>query len=159
MKNIFYFEKMKPFDIWTIGLYMLATITLFFISVDNDIIHFYVFFLHLGIYVFLYKSLRNFKVYVIWLAIGGVHFLLFYFLNDFHSINKEVVRFNLLKNTIPLLLIYQVLRLFSLLIQNKEFVAPNKSSFKDMYDKRTVNFFDYSLFFIYIGFLVALSLR
>lgn len=159
MKNIIYFDKLKPFDIWTTGIYMLATISLFFISVDNGILFFYAFFLHLGIYVFLYKSLRNFKVYTIWLVIGGVHFLLFYFLEDLDSNSKEVVNIILLKNTVPLLIIYQILRLFSLLIQNREFVAPRPYSFKDMQDKRTVSFFDYFLFFIYVFFLVAFSLR
>lgn len=54
-----------------------------------------------------------------------------------------------LRNTIILLLLYQVLRFISAKTQGIELVCPSRGSEKDLFDNRQVTGIDFILFFIY----------
>lgn len=161
MRSIFYFKKLTKGDIWTLGLYSLLTIYLFYVDeLDQKVIFFYCFSTHLGLYLFYYKALRNLSFYFCWIAIGLIHLLMFYLLiadpNTSLSIKDSVAN---LRITLPLVLVFQVFRLLSLLVQNQELVSVNSTDFKDIHDNRLVNIVDYILFFMYLGILVVLTLK
>jgi hypothetical protein len=62
-----------------------------------------------------------------------------------------------LRNTIILLLLFQVLRFLSLKVQQRELVAPSRGSWIDSFDERIVTVVDFALFFAYFGLLLYLS--
>lgn len=163
-KPIFYFEKFESFDKWSLGFFMVMSIALLaylnFASSNTNkstIIIGYCLVTHFCLYSLLYKSLRNMAVFIIWTAIGLLHLVLYFDLNsDLSSqlMNKVVTA--PLKNTIVLLLLYQVLRIISLKIQDQELVSPHKNVIVESFDERDPNRYDKVLYFTYIGCLLAL---
>jgi|TARA_B110000977_G_scaffold181676_1_gene242595 hypothetical protein len=63
-----------------------------------------------------------------------------------------------LKNTVVMLVLFQVLRFVSLKIQNLELVPADRSGFNDL-DERKISMVDYILFFIYPGMTAFLAMH
>jgi hypothetical protein len=55
-----------------------------------------------------------------------------------------------LLNTIPLLMLFQLLRYLSFAIQHREFVAPSRGSTTDLFENKKITLADYTIFIIYI---------
>jgi hypothetical protein len=165
MRPIFYFEKLKPYDKWSIGIYLIISLVLFYFfsfsennQTKNDIIFGYALSTQLLIYPFCYKSLRNLKVYFIWLLIGIMHLYLYFLLKDDPTLNIPRGNANFqLKNTLLLLIIYQVLRFLSLKIQKQEFVCPERGLKTDILGERKPNWLDITLSFIYFSAVFILD--
>jgi hypothetical protein len=60
-----------------------------------------------------------------------------------------------LRNTIILLVLFQVLRFASIRLQGKELVAPSRGR-TDLFDERPVTFVDFILFVCYIAATILL---
>lgn len=165
LKPIFYFKKLKRIDYILIVIYLLLSILsgyLFFTSKENepkrDILFVYTIGSHFYIYFFIYRALRNLSFYVVWLFFASIH-LYFYFQlkNDLTlSFLKANPVFGL-RNTIILLILYQLFRVISLNIQKQEFVPPTKGG-KDIYDNRKSNILDHLFFILYVVTIITLSL-
>lgn len=87
--STYYFERLNPFDKWTLGLYMLLTLGLSFyfvneLNVDTkaDAVFMYGLGSHLTLYMFCYKSLRNLTVFAIWILFGLLHLWAYFNLKD-----------------------------------------------------------------------------
>lgn len=162
-KSIFHFDKLKPFDNWTIGLYLLITLGLsyYFLSVENiatkrDLIFGYALVTQLALYGLCYKSLRNITVFFVWVVIGFVHLYFYYTLKDVTVLQMYRGHATTpLRNTLPLLVLYQILRVASLKIQQQELVSPSRGFTTDLFDERKVNWLDYIFFFTYCGFAIV----
>jgi hypothetical protein len=124
----------------------------------KDLVFGYTFGTHFFIYFFNYRSLRNFKVYLFWASFGVIHFYLFLVLKDesaFRMVEGHATTG--LRNTISLLIVFQILRIISLNVQNQEFVAVSKSK-TDLFDERPINFLDFLIFLVYLGAAVGLAM-
>lgn len=162
-KPIFHFDKLRPFDKWTIGLYLILTLRLsnYFLSTENvaskrDLIFGYAFLTQLALYGFCYKSLRNTTVFFVWVVIGLFHLYLYNTLKD--DTTLQMFRGHSttpLRNTLPLLVLHQILRVVSLKIQGQELVSPSRGFTTDLFDERKVNWLDFILFFTYCGFAIV----
>lgn len=147
---IFYFKRFEPVDYILIIIYILVSAIVFLnyksvteFGYQRDYILIYSIATHLIIYFFNYRSLRNFGVYLIWFCIGLFHFYLYVQLNFSHNAIG-------LRNTIIMLLLFQILRIASLNIQKQEFLAVSKSKY-DLFNERRINFLDFIIFIIYFG--------
>ncbi|MET3979361.1 hypothetical protein ABIB62_001947 [Mucilaginibacter sp. UYP25] len=160
-RSIFYFEKFRPWDIWTIVIY--ATISFYvFFNLDKNILSFYANVTCLFIYLFNYKSLRNLSVYLVWLIFGIYQFCAYLYLrNDDSLIMKQGGNAaSGLRNVIISIVLFQVLRILSLNIQNQELVAPTRGGVTDVFGERPLTSVDYVFFLIYMGcFLGLIFLR
>ena len=164
---IFYFDKLKTWDKVTIVLYLFLSLGLWYyfdnatsIQAQRDIIFFYGLGTQFFLYLFNYKSLRNLTVYVFWVLIGLLHLFLYFQLKDNPVLQN--VRGNsatVLRNTIILLLLFQVLRFVSAKTQGVELVCPSKGFKDDMFNDRPLTFIDCVLFIIYIGATIILLTR
>lgn len=157
---IFYFKNLTASNKWTIGIYLIVTFILFYvIELDDEFIFYYCIISQIGLYLSYYKALRNLKFYFICIGIGILHLGLFYLLLEDSRATLPIIHSaSNLRNTIPLLVVFQVLRLLNFLIHERELVSPQPSSFKDMHDKRYVMPSDYLFFSVYVFFLVALTI-
>jgi hypothetical protein len=63
-----------------------------------------------------------------------------------------------LANTLPLLLLFQLLRLFSLNVQHKEFGVPSKGGRTDWIEDKKITGIDILIGVIYMGACVGLSI-
>ena len=63
-----------------------------------------------------------------------------------------------LRNTVVMLVLFQVLRFVSLKIQNLELVPADRSGFNDL-DERIISMADYILLFIYFGMTAFLAMH
>jgi hypothetical protein len=166
IRSIYYFDELKPFDKWTIGLYVVLSLGLSYyflteLNVENktDVIFMYGLGTHLVLYTFCYKSLRNLTVFFIWVLFGLLHLLIYLQLKD--DITLQLFRGHSttpLRNTIPLLLLYQVLRLLSLKKQGHELVVPNKISGTDMFHERRPTWIDFLLLISFWTLSIVLSI-
>lgn len=103
----------------------------------------------ISLYIFGYRSLRNLNAYFLWMAVAVGHLIAYFCLR--HVYTPMAVHPTLgLRDTIVLLLLFQVLRLASLVIQHKEPVSPSRVGYTDMYDGRRVTALDVILFMIYL---------
>lgn len=155
-RSIFYFERLSSLDKWTIGLYFILTFGLYyFLGIQKEIIFGYALLTQLGLYLLCYKSLRNLTAFAIWLGIGVFHLYLYFKLRDVATLQMFRGHSSTpLRNTIPLLILFQILRFFSAKIQGQELVAPSGGATTDLYDERRVNGLDFLFFFIYTASLV-----
>jgi len=162
-KPFFYFEALKRWEQIVIYSYIFITITLFFFynnvepSGKEGILIAYAIGTQLSLYFGLYTSLRNLKSYLIWCFFGLLHLLVYFLTKSDQSL--EMARGNasiILINTIPLLILFQVLRYISLELQHREFVAPAHGGGKDLFENKKVTFVDFIIFIIYIGVCVGL---
>jgi hypothetical protein len=162
-KLIFYFEKLRAWDKITIALYLVVTvITIVYYwnagsSARKETLWMYPFLTQLFLYIFNYKSLRNLTVYCLWIVIAIGHFGMYLYLLDYieqrHLTGYAVTG---LRNTLLLLLLFQVLRFISAKTQGQELVCPDKSGI-DMYDHRKVTAIDCILFVVYLLAAIFLS--
>ncbi len=162
-KPIFYFDKLNIWDKVTMALYLLLSIGLWYYydktvsnKMQRDIVFNYAFGTQLFLYFFNYQSLRNLTVYAFWLAIGILHLYLYFQLKD----NLVLQNFGGhsstgLRNTLILLILFQILRIISAKTQGQELVCPGKSR-TDLFDDRQITFIDIILFFIYFGAVIVL---
>ncbi|SOE23824.1 hypothetical protein SAMN06298216_4204 [Spirosomataceae bacterium TFI 002] len=155
---IFYFDKLKTWDKVTIALYVLLSAGLYYYfdnttntKTQRDILFGYAFSTQIFFYFFNYESLRNLSVYTFWVAIGFIHLYLYFQLKDNQALlNVRGHSATGLRNTLVLLLLFQVLRFISARTQGQELVCPSKSR-TDLFDDRQITFIDFILFVIYIG--------
>ena len=161
MKSIFYFKKLTKSDIWTLGLYSLLTIYLFYVhDLDVKLIFYYCIGTQMGIYVFYYKALRNLSFYFCWIAIGFIQMLMFYSIKDDPNLSTSIISSaSNLRNTLPLVLLFQGFRILSLIVQDQELVSVSSIFNKDYHDDRYVNIIDFMLFFTYLMILVGLIFK
>jgi hypothetical protein len=159
-KPLFYFEALNPWDTIVIGFYGLATIIVLLYIIwgankhKNEVVFFYAVVPQLFNYWLNYKSLKNLKVYFIWIGFAVMHVCLYCFLkNDpfYKGVRGALI------NTILLLVLYQLIRITSLKIQNQELAMPTKD-WKDLFTNRSVTFLDFILFVIYSGCFYLLTI-
>lgn len=163
---IFYFEGLKAFDKWSMGLYILLTLILMYYfetttdnSIRNSIIFGYALLTQFGLYVFCYRSLRNLTSFLFWLLIGLFHLYVYSILKDDQTL--QMFRGHSatpLRNTVWLLILFQVLRFLSAKLQGQELVAPSKGATTDLFDERKVNWLDFTFFFIYMTCMVVFDI-
>jgi hypothetical protein len=155
---IFYFERLKLFDKWSIGLYLLLTIAIFYVfGPTAELVFWYGLITQFGLYAFCYLSLRNLTVFLIWLAIGLFHLYMYIRLNDLSFEMDWEHGATPLRYTAVLLGLFQVLRLVSIKLQRQDLVMPSKVGGLDLYDEREGNWMDVALFLIYIGCMVGFN--
>ena len=164
-KPFIYYETLKQWEIITVVIYALITVVIvcspFILSIkamQNSIIAYSVS-LQLFAYFFLYVSLRNFTIYLIWLCFGIVHFVLFFWFKGDSGLNEGMANPSVtLVNTLPLLLLFQLLRFVSIKMQRREFVSPAKGGGRDLLENKTVTDIDFLIFIIYLGSWLGLSM-
>lgn len=163
-KNIFYFESLKKFDYISITAYLLISAILFIYcykapqEVNQTILLGYGFGTSMLLYGFCYRSLRNLTVYFIWMVIALIHFLIYLQLMDIPDLEMKNGHAAIgLRNTLPMLILFQILRFANIKIQNQELVAPARGSNTDIFNERRVNIADIISFVIYLIALTMLS--
>lgn len=164
-KPFIYYDSLKPWEIFSMLLYAIATIGIILVLVFSKpeakqiTMIMYIVLSQLGIYLGLYKSLRNFTAYSLWFGFGIVHLILFLCFRGNPAI--EMYRGNPtvgLLNTIVFLVLFQLLRYLSLKFQHREFVAPARSGGPDLFDNKKVTFADFVIFVIYMGSWLGLTM-
>ena len=139
----------------TISIYLIISffILISFSETNNhqkEILFFYTFATHWFIYFFQYRALRNFRIYLIWILIGIFHLYVYFKIKDDELLSfVEGHASTGFRNTILLLVLFQILRFSSLEIQKMELVAPSRGSSFDIYDNREITYVDYISFIIY----------
>ena len=156
-KSLFYFEKIKLWEIGIMIFYVLLSIEFCFFlrfaksETQNHCLFIYTFFTQILLYVLFNKSMRNLKVYIFCLAIGILHLCLYYLLKENASIinlhNNKIIS---LRNTFILLIIFQVLRFISLKCQKQELVSVGRNN-RDFFNTRKTTRIDLILEIIYIS--------
>lgn len=108
------------------------------------------------LYVFGYKALRNMSFFICWIVIALIHFAIYLNIRDIQTTAFMTKGANTgLRNTILLLVLFQVLRVVSLKIQHQELITPSRGGGLDLYNEREATFLDLLLFFIYLGAVFA----
>lgn len=168
-KPFFWSQDLKPWEKRVIYIYLVITITLCFwyhntgSNIRQGILIGYAFITQISLYFGLYTSLRNLKSYVIWCCFGLFQLCVYFFIKDDPSL--QMPRGNPatdLRNTIVLLLLFQILRYISLKLQNREFVAPAHGGGKDLFENKQPSFVDFIILIMYFASfagLIALSLN
>ncbi len=142
-KPFVYFDKLTTWDKISIGIYIVLTAFFWYIfdklttKNQRELIYVYGLGTQMFLYFFNYRSLRNFTVYLFWILVGVLHFCIYIQLKDSISLmDYRSHSTTIFKNTIPLLVLYQILRFLSFTAQNQEFVMPCKGSKTDFFDER-----------------------
>lgn len=160
----FYFAKLNRWDLISIAVYSLLTAGLWYYFVITPeyshrrvVLYVYAIWTQLVLFALNYKSLRNLAVYLIWIAFACLHLFGYFQLRG----NAMLQSFGFhastgLRNTILLLLLFQVLRYLSLRIQGRELICPSTKGRPDPFDGRTPGFTDFILMAVYIGSVFAL---
>jgi len=157
-KKLFINNKLSNYDIISALVYTIIT---FFVSygelifkdyeIYKNIVLGYSFLTPLIIYSLQYKSLRNIRNFVIWIAFGLYHLFLYNKLIEIN--NLQFARGHAahgLQFTIFFILLFQVLRFFQLKITGKELVSlGGYGATTDIYDNRKIGISDTICFFIY----------
>ncbi len=165
-QSIFYFDRLNAWDKISIILYILTTsICGYLFYFDNSfnsnrqLLLLYTLGTHSLLYLINYKSLINLTVYFIWICFALIHLYLYFQLRLDPSLsNFRGHAATGLRNTIILLLLYQVLRIISVNIQSQELVAPSRGNTKDIFEERRITFVDFILFIIYFAIMIILSI-
>ncbi|OON67974.1 hypothetical protein [Hymenobacter sp. CRA2] len=120
----------------------------------------YTFEVQLLLYVLFYQSLRNPVFFALCCLFGGLHLLLYYLLrhSGVHIAGAPPTGCQSLRATLPLLLLFQCLRLVSLAAQALDLVCPAKHGQFDIYHERRVTLLDIVLLLVYLLAVVLLSL-
>jgi len=156
--KLFYFDILKTWDQATIFFYILVSLVIvgMYDNLDvegrKNLIFNYTIGTHFFLYLFNYKSLRNLTVYFFWLVVGFIHLYFYFQLKD--NTNLFFARGHSatgLRNTLILLLLYQLLRFLSAKTQHQELVSPTRGGGTDLFDDRKVTFVDYTFFVVYVG--------
>ncbi|SDE17220.1 hypothetical protein SAMN05216464_104217 [Mucilaginibacter pineti] len=164
-KPFIYYEDLKPWEFTVAVIYALATlgviVTCYLGSGDTKQITIIMYggLPQMFLYFFMYVSLRNFRSYLIWFGFGIGHLILYFIYKG--DLELQMYRGNPsagLVNTIPLLLLFQLLRYASRKIQRREFVAPAKGGGPDLIENKKVTFIDFAICMIYIGSWLGLTM-
>jgi hypothetical protein len=99
-----------------------------------------------------YKAIRKPLVYIFWFMIGLAHLAAYLLLKQTDSFIPEIV---LLRNTIILLVLIQLLRWISLRVQGMDLVGAQRGG-RDIFNERRITLFDILLTFIYLGTVLGL---
>ncbi|SDI10449.1 hypothetical protein ACRQ5D_09125 [Mucilaginibacter sp. P25] len=163
-KLFIHYEELKywervVFVVYAIVTLCLASSRLFFSEgVRQTVIFMYATLTQAFLYIFLYVSLKNFRSYLIWLCFGTVHvFLYLYFKGDNDLELPNGTASGPLLNTIPLLLLFQLLRFLSREFQKRDFVVPTKGGGPDLIENKQLTAADYILFTVYMASFCGLS--
>ena len=163
-KPFIYYEDLKPWEFTVAVIYALATlgvIVLCFLGNGDTkqiTLIMYGMLPQLFLYFFLYVSLRNFRSYLILFGFGIVHLILYFIYKGDLELQRLGNPSAGLINTIPLLLLFQLLRYASRKIQHREFVAPAKGGGPDLIENKKVTFVDFAICIVYIGSFVGLTI-
>lgn len=123
----------------------------------GDVITVYTILTQFFLLMFNYKAMRNLSSFSVWFIIGITHLFFFYhFKAHYWFTGSWQLKTTGLRNTVPLLIIYQIARFVSVKIQQQEFVIPSKGSRRDIFEERTVNFLDVLLFIFLMASMVIL---
>lgn len=165
-KRIFNNDKLITYDKISIVVYLLLTIIvskIVFFFEENEtqksIVMAYSFLTPLALYVFSYKSLRNIKMLIVWIAFSIYHL----FLYETLVINYDLMFFrghaaHGLQYTILFVILFEVIRISHLKIVGYELVSLGSYGARtDLWDERKIRISDIICFFIYfpIWILVA----
>lgn len=159
--NFFIFKTPSSFEIIISIIYFLIILTVIFLGFFNktnlaiDFIGFYSFGLPLFMYLFCYKALRNFYIYLLWFIFSIINLIIYFYFKEIPELYSPINNYFIplgLKYFWVFLIFFQVLRFISLTFRNKEFVAPSKYSRYDIFDKRKIESLDY-IFFTIFAFL------
>lgn len=158
----FYFKKLLLWEKWVIGIYLFLTFLLIAcyekldIATSKNVLTLYIILPQLSFSLIFYKSLRNLSFYLFWFAIGIIQFGIYLFMiGDYYQQMSPGQYYTPVeyRNTIILLLLFQLLRWVSIKIQHKEFVLPSRTG-KDLFDNREYTFLDFMILVAYMaGFL------
>lgn len=165
LQRLFYFEKLSRWDKISIAFYLaLTAICGYYFFYQNNhasnktLLLFYSLGTQLLLYLFCYKSLRNLSVFLIWIFIAIIHFFVYVQLKDIPELqNVRGHASTGLRNTIILLLLFQILRIVSVKTQKQELVAPTVGGKTDMFEGRTVTLVDFALFAVYYAAAIMLN--
>jgi hypothetical protein len=160
------FLKTSALDRWdksTIAIYTVLTICtcyLLYIHPPYDIkpwITFYGFGTPLFLYFFNYRSLRNFYVFVFWSTVCILHLYLFFQFKD--DVLYDYARSSALlpfRNTLILLVLFQLLRWLSRTVSGLELVGLSKSR-TDVWEGRKPNTIDVLCFIVFFAVTIFLD--
>ena len=162
---IFYFDKLNTWDKTTIFLYLLLSLGLWYCydksisGIENSAILFgYAFGTQLFIYLINYRSLRNLTVYFFWFLMGDLHLYIYFQLKEAAILQGVKADYAIvLRNTIILLVIFQVLRFISAKTQGRELVCPTRIGGPDLFGERPTTIIDSASYAIYVGAMILLS--
>ncbi|WCT11505.1 hypothetical protein [Mucilaginibacter jinjuensis] len=165
-KPFIYYENLKPYEIIAIALYGIATLIITLSSFlgnytddKQELIIIYISSPSLFLYFFFHKSLRNFKSYLIWIGFAVFHIILFFAFESKPQLHEFDGKPPLIFfNTIMALLLFQLLRYLSIIIQHKEFILPTKGEGKDLFEVRKPTWVDNLLFVTYMAIWVTVSI-
>ena len=156
--------KLSPWNIVIMCLYTILSVWVLYYYAYTDFPkgdHLFMYGLgtHLFLYSFEYKALRNLNVYLFWFAISIIQFAFYIYLkNEKFLLSPIGISFaQPLRNTVILLVLFQLLRYVSLKTQAKELVCPERSG-NDFYDNRKPTYIDYLCLIVYFtigGLLIA----
>lgn len=164
-QKIFYFDRLTSWDQITIRCYLILTgiLMYFFLTINSDssnktLLLCYTLGTQLFLYLLNYVSLRNLTVYLIWILFSVGHLYLYYQLKDNPTLlNVRGHAATGLRNTIILLVLFQLLRFISANTQGQELVAPTRVGRTDIFEGRRITIVDYILFAIYFGTTIYLN--
>lgn len=163
-KPFFYSEQFSLFDKWSTGIYLLLTVVVVMsydriqVSYAHMMILTYALMLQMFAYFFLYGNLRNFKCYLVWFGFSIIHLAMYFVMRDDRRLQSESGNpAALLRNTLILLLFFQLLRYISLKVQHLELVMPSKVGNIDDFDHRKITLTDRILFLAYAALCFALG--
>lgn len=154
--KIFNHNKISTYDIISVIVYLLLTIlvaniTSFFKSIETQrtIVLIYSFSTSFLLYVFNYKSLRNIKIFIVWLIFGLYHLFLYRIL----SVNTDLIFPNGhaahgLQFTCFFLVLFELFRIIHLKFFGYELVSLSRST-TDLWDNREIRLPDIVFFFLY----------
>lgn len=160
------FFRTSPLDRWdksTIAVYTVLTICvcyLLYIHPPYDIktlISFYGFATPLFLYLFNYRSLRNLYVFMFWCGVCILHLYLYFQFKDDDLFNYGRSTALLpLRNTLILLVLFQLLRWLSRTITGLELVGLSKSR-TDVWNERKPNTIDVLCFIAFFAVTLFLD--
>jgi hypothetical protein len=159
-KPFFCYEKLPLIEKTPIFLYAVFTSALIVIYnvCDSEFIVgsiiAYIVVSQLLTYLFLYTVLRNLAMYLPFLLISVLHLIIYLGFIKIHQVSDK--HFNVplsLLSTVLMLLLFQLLRFFSLKIQKREFlsIAKSGSDGLDLIENKKVSVIDFMIFAIYMG--------
>ena len=159
---IFYFKTLTTKNIISLASYLVVSIAIYYyispltLEDKQSYIFGYAILTQLFLYMFGYKALRNMSYFVCWVVIALIH--LFIYLNIKDSLTTTFMTKGAntgLRNTIFLLILFQILRVISLNVQHQELVVPSKGGKMDLYEERKFNFLDFLFFLVYVAGVVV----
>ena len=157
MKQFIRKESLNNWDIWSIVVYAIITIGVFYIGINIQqgfiwLISIYSFGTPMFLYIFNYRSLRKIYVFLIWFLISLIQIWLYSILHDNPAWVTPIGNHwadGLQLNWI-VLIYYQLARFIHLKIKKNELVSACYGSNYDLHDDRKIDYLDYIFFAIFI---------